>query len=275
MLNTTSSRVYVCTAVHNIVVSTNHLSICVQQRMCLCGFYVLSVSAYIYILWSLRVCLFVSEEESFLTILSVFVFLYVLNKYSLQLVWTVWTVHLCYIFYCVVCLRVGKTGYYCLLDAMELLLSLWLNKMARRDLLSIFWLELTMLSTKAHLFARNSLKRLSVCVCVSGKIDCLYVSNSLRFRSFDFFLYFSIRLKLFWCLRYAQRSHFASLVCPYNFPYKFGSCPYKNDMWKFKNLYLLKEFFDRFDVFGKLVGMDMDYTEKKWYTVKKIWWFSI
>lgn len=88
------------------------------------------------------------------------------------------------------------------------------------------------------------------------------VEQFSRISVIRFFLYFLIRLKLFWCLRYAQRSHFASLVCPYNFPYKFGSCPYKNDVWKFKNLYLLKEFFDRFGVFGKVVGMDTDYTGK-------------
>ena len=86
-------------------------------------------------------------------------------------------------------------------------------------------------------------------------------------------MYFLIQLKLFWCLRYAQRSHFASSVCPYHFPYKFGSCPYKNGMWKFKNLYLLKEFFDRFGVCGKVVGMDEDYTEKKMIHGKFFSWF--
>lgn len=53
MLNTTSSRVFVYTIL--LFCSRPIISLCVQQRECLCGFYVLSVSAYIYILWSLRV----------------------------------------------------------------------------------------------------------------------------------------------------------------------------------------------------------------------------
>lgn len=51
----------VCVLVYTILLFCSRptislaLSLCAQQRVCLCGFYVLSVLAYIYILWSLRV----------------------------------------------------------------------------------------------------------------------------------------------------------------------------------------------------------------------------
>lgn len=92
----------------------------------------------------------------------------------------------CYIFYCVVCLRVGKTGYYCLLDSMELLLSLWLNKSKARPFAWFF----NILINKRPPLDSNSLKRLSVCVCVwVGKcvivvwkpfrkiLDCILIGN--------------------------------------------------------------------------------------------------
>lgn len=78
MLNTTSSLVYVLVVVHSIVVlfSTNvTLCVCVIQRVYVCVdfMYSLFVLAYIYIIMiSLCVCLLVSEEESFLTILLPF-----------------------------------------------------------------------------------------------------------------------------------------------------------------------------------------------------------
>ena len=37
--------------------------------------------------------------------------------------------------------------------------------------------------------------------------------------------------------------------------------PYKNDTWKIKNSYLLKEFSDRFGGFGKVVGVYKDYSK--------------
>lgn len=74
----------------------------------------------------------------------------------------------CYIFYCVVCLRVGKTVYYCLLDSMELLLSLWLNKSKARPSAGLS----NALIIKKPPLGSNSLERLSVCVCEWEMCDC-------------------------------------------------------------------------------------------------------
>lgn len=138
MLNTTSSFVSVHSELYTLLLFCFRpmllslcLCVCVIQRMFVRVLCTLSFCFSLHL--HICVCLLVSEEESFLTILFVFVFCMFLNKYSLQQFellgkFICLFLCVCYIFYCVVCLRVGKTGYYCLLDSMELLLSLWLNK---------------------------------------------------------------------------------------------------------------------------------------------------
>lgn len=163
MLNTTSSFVSVYSELYTLLLFCFRpmllflsVSACVLYKGCLFVWVLCTLSfcfsLHLHIM--ICVCLLVSEEESFLTILFVFVFCMFLNKYSLQQFellgkFICLFLCVCYIFYCVVCLCVGKTGYYCLLDSMELLLSLWLNKTKARPFVFIS-LTKDHLSTRTH-----------------------------------------------------------------------------------------------------------------------------
>lgn len=65
---------------------------------------------------------------------------------------------------------VGKTGYYCLLDSMELLLSLWLNRSVARPFASFDQQKIA-----------SRLELISVCVCVCVNKWGLYENPSARF----------------------------------------------------------------------------------------------
>lgn len=76
------------------------------------------------------------------------------------------------------CLFVGKTGYYCLLDSMELLLSLWLNKVSKARPFADSPTSIREFSKKSPL--RSQLicdSREALCICEWGVVIVFVKEN--------------------------------------------------------------------------------------------------